>query len=149
MLIFILSKSFFLLKNQALCVYEFCRLLEWSVVQVRRSGSSDPVWVYKLTMTGCFCVMHSSLSNSLSSLLVTLGLSHFIFSSCVYHYLFFSPFFGLCSCRNPTLAKCGGEAQHLEKLEVWSPSGLPNVQSSTARGKTLCIGVFLVSLERS
>jgi hypothetical protein len=30
-------------------------------------------------------------------------------------------------CRNPTLAKCGGEAQHLEKLEVWSPSGLPNV----------------------
>jgi hypothetical protein len=31
------------------------------------------------------------------------------------------------TCRNPTLAKCGGEAQHLEKLEVWSPSGLPNV----------------------
>jgi len=30
-------------------------------------------------------------------------------------------------CRNPTLAKCGGEAQHLEKLEVWSPPGLPNV----------------------
>jgi hypothetical protein len=30
-------------------------------------------------------------------------------------------------CRNPTLAKCGGEAQHLEKLEVWSPLGLPNV----------------------
>ncbi len=31
------------------------------------------------------------------------------------------------TCRNPTLAKCGGEAQHLEKLEVWSPPGLPNV----------------------
>jgi hypothetical protein len=30
-------------------------------------------------------------------------------------------------CRNPTLAKCGGEAQHLEKLEVGSPPGLPNV----------------------
>jgi hypothetical protein len=30
-------------------------------------------------------------------------------------------------CRNPTLAKCGGEAQHLEKLRIWSPSGLPNV----------------------
>jgi hypothetical protein len=30
-------------------------------------------------------------------------------------------------CRNPTVAKCGGEAQHLEKLEVWSPPGLPNV----------------------
>jgi len=52
-------------------------------------------------------------------------------------------------CRNPTLAKCGGEAQHLEKLEVWSPLGLPNVQSSTARPKTPCIRVFLVSLERS
>jgi hypothetical protein len=52
-------------------------------------------------------------------------------------------------CRNPTLAKCGGEAQHLEKLEVWSPSGLPNVQSSTARPKTPCIDVFLMSLERS
>jgi hypothetical protein len=52
-------------------------------------------------------------------------------------------------CRNPTLVKCGGEAQHLEKLEVGSLPGLPNVQSSTARGKTPRIGVFLVSLERS
>ncbi len=30
-------------------------------------------------------------------------------------------------CRNPTLAICAGEAQHLEKLEVWSLPGLPNV----------------------
>jgi hypothetical protein len=29
--------------------------------------------------------------------------------------------------RNPNLAKCGGEAQHLEKLGIWSPPGLPNV----------------------
>jgi hypothetical protein len=52
-------------------------------------------------------------------------------------------------CRNPTLAKCGGEAQHLEKVRIWSPPGLPNVQSSTARPKTPRIEVFLVSLERS
>jgi len=52
-------------------------------------------------------------------------------------------------CRNPTLAKCGGEAQHLEKLEVWSLSGLPNVQSSTSTPKTPHIEVFLMSLERS
>jgi hypothetical protein len=52
-------------------------------------------------------------------------------------------------CRNPTLAKCGGEAQHLEKVRSWSPPGLPNVQSSTARPKTPRIGVFLVLLERS
>jgi hypothetical protein len=52
-------------------------------------------------------------------------------------------------CRNPTLAKCGGEAQHLEKWRIWSPLRLPNVQSSTARGKTPRLGVFLVSLERS
>ncbi len=52
-------------------------------------------------------------------------------------------------CRNPTLAKCGGEAQHLEKLEIWSPLGLPNVQSSTTRTKTPRIEVFLVSLKRS
>ncbi len=50
-------------------------------------------------------------------------------------------------CRNPTLAKCGGEAQHLEKVRIWSPPRLPNVQSSTARGKTPRLGVFLVSLE--
>jgi len=55
----------------------------------------------------------------------------------------------IVDCRNPTLAKCGGEAQHLEKWEVGSLPGLPNVQSSTARGKTPRIGVFLVSLERS
>jgi len=53
------------------------------------------------------------------------------------------------NCRNPTLAKCGGEVQHLEKLGIWSPPGLPNVQSSIERGKTPRIGVFLVSLERS
>jgi hypothetical protein len=53
------------------------------------------------------------------------------------------------TCRNPTLAKCGGEAQHLERLEVGSLPGLPNVQSSTARGKTPRIEAFLVSLERS
>jgi hypothetical protein len=53
------------------------------------------------------------------------------------------------TCRNPTLAKCGGEAQHLEKVRIWSPPGLPNVQSSTARPKTPRIEVFLVSLERS
>ncbi len=52
-------------------------------------------------------------------------------------------------CHNPNLAKCGGEAQHLERVGIWSPPGLLNVQSSTARGKTPCIGVFLVSLERS
>jgi hypothetical protein len=53
------------------------------------------------------------------------------------------------NCRNTTLAKCGGEAQHLEKVKSWSPPGLPSVQSSTSRTKTPCIGVFLVSLERS
>jgi len=31
------------------------------------------------------------------------------------------------NCHNPTLAKCGGEAQHLEKVRMWSPPGLPNV----------------------
>jgi len=30
-------------------------------------------------------------------------------------------------CHNPTLAKCGGEAQHLEKLEVGSLPGLLKV----------------------
>ncbi len=52
-------------------------------------------------------------------------------------------------CRNPTLAKCGGETQHLEKVRIWSPPGLLNVQNSTARLKTPRIEVFLVSLERS
>jgi hypothetical protein len=30
-------------------------------------------------------------------------------------------------CRNPTLAKCGGEAQHFQSWGIWSPPGLPNV----------------------
>jgi len=49
----------------------------------------------------------------------------------------------------PLWPSVGGEAQHLEKLEVCSPSGFPNVQSSTARPKTPRIEVFLVSLKRS
>jgi hypothetical protein len=63
------------------------------------------------------------------------------------HELQFSKLLGFC--RNPTLVKCEGEAQHLEKLEVWSPSGLPNDQSSTTRSKTPCIEVLLVPLKRS
>jgi len=39
------------------------------------------------------------------------------------HYGSFVSCFGF-PCRNPTLAKCGGEAQHLEKLGVWSPECL-------------------------
>jgi hypothetical protein len=31
----------------------------------------------------------------------------------------------LGSCRNPTLAKCGGEAQHLEKSEDLESSRTP------------------------
>ncbi len=42
-------------------------------------------------------------------------------------------------CCNPTLAKCGGQAQHLEKVMIWSPSRLPNVQSLTARLKTYAL----------
>jgi len=37
------------------------------------------------------------------------------------------PLLGGQWCRNPNLAKCAGEAQHLEKLRIWSPPGLPNV----------------------
>jgi hypothetical protein len=48
-------------------------------------------------------------------------------------------FIPMKDCRNPNLAKCEGEAQHLEKVRIWSPPGLPNVQSSTARPKTPCI----------
>ncbi len=59
------------------------------------------------------------------------------------------PSYLLGHCRNPTVAKCGGEAQHLEKLGTWSPPGLPNVQSLTARPKTTRIEAFLMSLERS
>jgi len=43
-------------------------------------------------------------------------------------------------CRDPTLAKCGGEAQHLEKVRIWNPPRLPIVQSSTARPKTPHMG---------
>jgi hypothetical protein len=48
------------------------------------------------------------------------------------------PHFGQVWGWSPTLGKVGS----------WTP-GLPNVQSSTTRGKTPRIGVFLVSLERS
>ncbi len=37
----------------------------------------------------------------------------------------------------------------MEKLGIWSPPGLLNAQSSTAKGKKPRIGVFLVSFESS
>jgi hypothetical protein len=52
----------------------------------------------------------------------------------------------LLFCRTPTLAKCGGEAQHLEKLG-FGVSRDSRMFRVIARGKTSCIGVFLGSLE--
>jgi len=49
----------------------------------------------------------------------------------------------------PYFGQVWGLSPTLGKSEDWSPLGLPNVQSSTARPKTPRIGVFLVSLERS
>ncbi len=49
------------------------------------------------------------------------GLSQFMFA------IYRNGIAALILCRNPTLAKCGGEAQHLEKVRIWSPPGLPNV----------------------
>jgi hypothetical protein len=98
--------------------------------------------VLHCSLPSCVVVMLFS-----SCIIVLLFLSYIIHS----HFALFT--FVLCYllslcvvCRNPTLAKCGGEAQHLEKLEIWSPLELPNVQSSTARPKTPRIEVFLVSL---
>jgi len=53
------------------------------------------------------------------------------------------------SSETPECSELDNKGQHLEKLEVGSLPGLSNVQSSTARGKTPCIGMFLVSLKRS
>jgi len=38
-------------------------------------------------------------------------------------------------CRNPTLAKCGGEAQHLEKLEVLESSRTPECSELNSKGQ--------------
>jgi hypothetical protein len=55
------------------------------------------------------------------------------------HFLLSQPYFGQVWGWSPTLGKAG----------IWSPPGLPDVQSSTAGPKTPRIGVFLVSLESS
>jgi hypothetical protein len=49
----------------------------------------------------------------------------------------------------PHYGQVWGWSPTLPKLGIWSPSGLSNVQSSTARPKTPRIDVLLVSLERS
>ncbi len=106
-----------------------------------------------------FCFVYIALKN-LSIFLVNKIIFFwlFAFSSswwCMCRFVFVGSHYNYCLlflhsfCRNPNLAKCGGEAQHLERVGIWSPPRLPNVQSATARGKTPRIGVFLVSLERS
>jgi len=58
---------------------------------------------------------------------------------------------GICSLCVATLLwpSVGVKPNTWKKVRIWSPSGLPNVQSSTARPKTPRIEVFLVSLEIS
>ncbi len=50
-------------------------------------------------------------------------------------------------CCNPTLGKCEDETI-LPKVETWSPPGLPQLQSSTAEGKTPRLEVFFIPLEK-
>jgi hypothetical protein len=46
-------------------------------------------------------------------------------------------------CRNPNLAKCGGEAQHLEKLGDLESSGTPECLELDSKGQnTLHWGVL-------
>jgi len=58
-------------------------------------------------------------------------------------------YFSELSLSQPHFGQVWGWSPTLPKLGTWSPPGLPNVQSSTARPKTLCIGSFLLSLKRS
>jgi len=69
-------------------------------------------------------------SQKKTSHLVLLGLNHSLSPSPelrLQRKLNRSPGAAESSCRNPTLAKCGGESQHLKKVRIWSPLGLPNV----------------------
>jgi hypothetical protein len=52
-------------------------------------------------------------------------------------------------CRTSTLAKCGGEAQHLEKLGVGVLRNSRMFRARQQGAKHLALGVFLVSLKRS
>jgi hypothetical protein len=52
-------------------------------------------------------------------------------------------------CRNPTLAKCGGEAQHLESGGFGVLRDSRMFRARQQGGKTPRLGVFSVSLERS
>jgi hypothetical protein len=52
------------------------------------------------------------------------------------------------TCRNPTLAKCGGEAQHLEKSGDLESTETPECSELDRKGKTPRIEMFLVSLKR-
>jgi len=61
--------------------------------------------------------------------------------------------------RSPTLCPTSLSQPHFEasvrmrltlpKVGIWSPSRLPQLQSSTAEGKTPCLDVFFISLEKS
>ncbi len=53
------------------------------------------------------------------------------------------------NCRNPTLRELWGRNSHSRKMGLWSPSGLPKIQSVISGVKTPRIGTFLVPLERS
>jgi hypothetical protein len=51
-------------------------------------------------------------------------------------------------CRNPTLAKCGGEAQHLEKVRIGVLRDSRMFRARHQGPKHLALGCFLVSLKR-
>jgi hypothetical protein len=59
---------------------------------------------------------------------------------------FHLPWFELQECCNSTLKECEDKT-HTPKMGTWSPSQLLKLQSSIARVKTPCIGMFFISLE--
>jgi hypothetical protein len=112
---------------------------------------TPPLFGYGTSFWGVFLHFHTCIYPVYQ---LDVGHSNFESASgvCAHGYVMvekFTPCLSMPECRNPTLVKCGGEAQHLEKVRIGSPPGLPTVQSSTKRPKTPRIGMFLVSLERS
>jgi len=80
------------------------------------------VLLSSLSLTCLFTLLFWGFFCRVRNYLVLVSFDIFLIS--IFHYV---PYWLYPLCRNPNLAKCGGEAQHLEKLGIWSPPGLPNV----------------------
>jgi len=129
-------------------LYLFVSLLNWNTCVCRNFGKQNIVGTNGIPKFFFFKGSIAILTWGFSRSCFTNPLASNLKWDGSYEYFWWKSFH-VFLCRNPTLRQVWGWDSHSQKVGIGSSPGLPQLQSSTAEGKTPCLEVFFILLESS